>query len=85
VKSDEETMEILEAFDLTPSFRDAAELAGCSPHTVAHWVAKRDAGELPVSGEPVWRERMIDPYLAKSRSGWSAPMARSVPTWRTTS
>ena len=28
-------MEILEAYDLTGSLRDAAELAGCSHHTVA--------------------------------------------------
>jgi hypothetical protein len=50
LKSREEIMEILEAFDLTGSFRDGGELAGCSHHAVAHWVAKRDAGELP--GEP---------------------------------
>jgi len=58
-------MQILEAFDLTHSFRDAAELAGCSHHTVADWVAKRDAGLLPAPGEPVRRERMIDPFLPK--------------------
>ncbi|MEY2419998.1 MAG: hypothetical protein QOI95_65 [Acidimicrobiaceae bacterium] len=34
VKSDE-IMKILEAFDLTQSLRYAAELAGCSHHTVA--------------------------------------------------
>ncbi len=45
VKSREEIMKILEAFDLTGSFRDAGELAGCSHHTVAAWVARRDAGE----------------------------------------
>jgi hypothetical protein len=32
VKSAEEIMNILEAYDLTGSLRDAAELAGC-PHT----------------------------------------------------
>src|SRR3954468_19065113 len=57
-------MEILEAFDLTGSFRDAGELAGCSHHTVAAWVAKRDAGALPDEG-PERRERIIDPFLAK--------------------
>jgi hypothetical protein len=62
VKSDEEIMEILEAFDLTKSFRDAGELAGCSPNTVAHWVAVRDAGELEI---PARRDQLIDPYLAK--------------------
>lgn len=46
MKSREEIMEILEAFDLTKSFRDADELAGCSHHTVAAWVAKRDADLL---------------------------------------
>ena len=58
-------MEILEAFDLTGSFRDAGELAGCSHHTVAHWVGKRNAGELSVDGKPVRRDRLIDPFLAK--------------------
>lgn len=65
VKSREQIMQMLEAFDLTHSFRDAAELAGCSHHTVADWVAKRDAGLLPAPGEPVRRERMIDPFLPK--------------------
>jgi hypothetical protein len=63
VKSAEEIMEILEAFDLTDSFRDAGELAGCDHHTVAHYVAARDAGEL--SGKPVRRDQLIDPFLEK--------------------
>ena len=64
MKSREEIMEILEAFDLTGSFRDAGELAGCSHHTVAVYVAKRDEGRLP--GEaPERRERIIDPFLPK--------------------
>ena len=46
MKSAEEIMEILEAYDLTGSFRDAAELAGCSHHTVAAYVARRDAGQV---------------------------------------
>ena len=41
MKHAEEIMEILEAFDLTRSYRSAAELAGCDHHTVAHWVARR--------------------------------------------
>ena len=44
VKSDEEIMEILEAYDLTGSYRDAGELAGCSHHTVADHVGARAAG-----------------------------------------
>src|SRR5437660_2991632 len=37
-------MNILEAYDLTGSLRDAAELAGCSHHTVARYVAERERG-----------------------------------------
>ena len=62
MKSDEEIMEILEAFDLTRSLRDAGELAGCSPNTVAHWVGARDAGTVAT---PARRDQLIDPYLAK--------------------
>ena len=65
MKSYEEVMEILEAFDLTRSYRDAAELAGCSHHTVADWVARRDAGTLPVVGDVVTRSKLIDPFLGK--------------------
>jgi len=64
VKSREEIMNILEAFDLTGSYRDAGELAGCSHHTVARYVEKRDAGELPDDG-PERRGRIIDPFLPK--------------------
>src|SRR5450756_683804 len=46
MKSAEEIMNVLEAYDLTGSYRDAAELAGCSHHTVAHYVALRAAGKL---------------------------------------
>ncbi|MBA3575504.1 MAG: IS21 family transposase, partial [Pseudonocardiales bacterium] len=44
MKSAEEIMQMLEAFDLTGSLRDAAELADCSHHTVARYVQSRDAG-----------------------------------------
>jgi hypothetical protein len=43
VKSEEEIMNILEAFDLTGSLRDAGELAGFSHHAVARYVAAREA------------------------------------------
>jgi len=54
LKSSEEVMEILEAFDLAGSLRGAAELAGCDHKTVAHWVAAREAagGGLPLSSRP---------------------------------
>ena len=43
MKRPEEVMEILEAYDLTGSFRQAAALVGCDHKTVAHWVAVREA------------------------------------------
>jgi hypothetical protein len=64
VKSAEEIMEILEAYDLTGSLRDAAELAGCSHHTVAQYVAARERGEL-TPGRAERREMLVDPYLEK--------------------
>lgn len=55
-------MEILAAYDLTGSLRAAAELAGCSHHTVARLVAERDAGgACPRARRP----RLIDEFLPK--------------------
>ena len=56
-------MEILEAYDLTGSFRDAGVLAGCSHHTVAAHVAVRDAGGP--SARSAVRAQLIEAYLAK--------------------
>ena len=64
MKSREEIMNMLEAFDLCGSLRDAGELAGVSHHTVARYVAERDAGELAGDG-PRRRGRIIDPFLPK--------------------
>lgn len=44
MKSAEGIMEIWVAWDPTGSLREAAELAGCSHHTVAAYVAARGAG-----------------------------------------
>jgi hypothetical protein len=63
LKIPEEIMEILEAFDLVESLRDAGELAGCSHNTVARYVELREAGKL--SAEPARRVQLIDPYLDK--------------------
>lgn len=56
-------MEILEAFDLTGSYRGAAELVGCSHHTVAAHVRARDAGRPIGAGAP--RVKVIDGFLPK--------------------
>ena len=56
-------MEVLEAFDLTGSLRDAARLAGCSHHTVARYVAAREAGgQLDKAAA---RPQLIEEYLPK--------------------
>jgi transposase len=62
VKSAEEIMDMLEAFDLTGSCRDAGELAGVSHHTVARYVSARESG---VGGGGVVRAMLIDEFLPK--------------------
>jgi transposase len=64
LKKPEEAMEILEAYDLTGSFRRAAVLAGCDHKTVARLVAARDeaGGGLPGRER---RRPLVDPFEAK--------------------
>jgi hypothetical protein len=63
VKCAEEAMKILAAFDLTGSARAAADLAGCSHHTMTRLVAERDAaGDRPPRTS---RTFMIEPHFAK--------------------
>jgi hypothetical protein len=64
VKKTEEIMEILAAYDLTHSFRDAAALVGCDHHTVARYVRVRDAGQL-TQGAPQQRAQRMDPFREK--------------------
>ena len=64
MKSAEEIMEILDAYDLTGSLRDAAELAGCSHHTVKRYVDAREKAGGPPDA-PVRRSQLIDPFLPK--------------------
>ncbi|MBO2448653.1 IS21 family transposase [Actinomadura barringtoniae] len=63
MKNSREIMEILEAYDLTGSYRAAAELAGCDHHTVARYVKMRAAGQSPEARRH--RERPIDAFLPK--------------------
>jgi hypothetical protein len=63
LKFAEEIMEILAAFDLTGSYRDAGELAGCSHNTVARLVAARDIGGL--TARAARRPQVTDAYLDK--------------------
>jgi hypothetical protein len=63
LKTTEAIMEILAAYDLTGSYRDAAALVGCSHHTVARYVRARDAGELRTT--PIERGQLIDPFREK--------------------
>lgn len=56
-------MEVLEVYDLTGSYRAAAELAGCDHHTVARYMKMRAAGQHPDQRRR--RARAIDDYLPK--------------------
>ncbi len=67
-------MEILEAFDLTQRYRDAAELVGCSPNTVASYVEARDEGRLTAA--PARRDRLIDGYADKLEEWLDASHAK---------
>jgi hypothetical protein len=61
-EEDVTTIDLLEAFDLTGSYRAAAKLVGCDHHTVARHVRLRDAGMAPMVGR---RSRPIDPFIPK--------------------
>ena len=63
MKTTEAIMEILAAYDLTQSYRDAAALAGCAHHTVARyvlsarcWRAENDARAAQSTDRPVSRK-----------------------------
>ena len=83
MKSAGDVVEILEAFDLTGSLREARpRLAGCSPMTVARYVRLRETGRLP-TGRSARRDQVVDPYLAKVEEWVTDPTAGSGPTWST--
>lgn len=56
-------MEISAAYDLTGSYRKAAELAGCDHHTVRRYVQVRGTGQDPAA--PASRAKMIDTFMPK--------------------
>jgi transposase len=61
--SEEKAMEILEAYDLTRSFRSTAALCGVDHHTVRRYVAARAAGLDPTVG--IGRPTITDPFADK--------------------
>jgi transposase len=63
MKDAPEIVKILAAYDLTKSLRGAAELSGCSHHTVDRLVQARDAGRAP--GAVTDRARVTDVWLPK--------------------
>src|SRR4051794_14780119 len=76
LKTPEEVMEILEAFDATGSLRAAAELVGCDHKTVAHWVRARDdaGGGLP---QPARSRPRVDAFAEKVEE-WVEPSCGKV-------
>ena len=79
MKTTEAIMEILAAYDLTQSYRDAAALVGCAPNTVARYVLARDTGELKTA--PAQRDQLIDPFRDKIEEWVDASHGRNRRRW----
>jgi transposase len=60
----EKKMEVLEAYDLTKSYRSAAQLTGVDHHTVARLVAARALG-TQVAEEPLVRSKVAEAFADK--------------------
>ena len=65
---------MLEASGLTGSLRDAAELAGCSHHTVGRYVRARDAGG--VSDRAAARPQLADEFCPRPGEWMERPEGR---------
>ena len=63
--SEEKIMEVLEAFDLTQSYRSAGLLCGVDPHTVARYVNARAAGLDPTRLAGPARASVAEPFADK--------------------
>ncbi len=63
--SEDEIMDVLEAFDLMRSYRAAAQLCGVDHHTVRRYVAAREAGVDPTSISTGERGSLSDPFIEK--------------------
>ena len=80
MKSEGEIVDILAAYDLTGSLRAAAQLAGCDHHTVARYVALRDAGQPPPTrarrdrAMDAWRDKLVE-LVEQSRGHVRADIA----------
>jgi hypothetical protein len=61
---EEKRMEVLEAYDLTKSYRAAAQLCGVDHHTVARAVAARALGSEMI-GESVVRSKVAEAFAEK--------------------
>ncbi len=64
----EKEMEVLEVYDLTKSYRSAAQLCEVDHHTVARLVAARAVG-AELKGDPAVRSKMACAYADKIVDG----------------
>ncbi len=60
----ENKMEILEAYDLTKSYRSAAQLTGVDHHTVAQLVVAKTQG-IELEEESIVRSKATDTLIAQ--------------------
>lgn len=61
----EKEMEVLEAFDLTQSYRAAGQLTGVDHKTVSRLVAARAVGAEVIGEEPVVRSKVAEAFADK--------------------
>ena len=61
----EKEMEVLEAYDLTKSYRAAGQLTGVDHHTVARVVAARAVGVQLADDEPALRSKVAEAFADK--------------------
>jgi len=60
----EKQVEVLDAYDLTRSYRSAAQLTGVDHHTVARLVAARALG-TELTDEPLVRSKVAEAFAEK--------------------
>ena len=64
MKDSQNSMEILEAYDLFGSYNGSAKYCGCSPNTVKRLVQLRNAGELGRREQQQKRPKSIDKFFS---------------------
>ena len=88
MKDSQESMEIIEAYDLFGSYNGAAQFCGCSANTVKKLVQARNAGQLRTKVQYQQRPKSTDKFAAvieeavnQSKAKPRSEPSRSMPGW----